>query len=55
MDLFDQREYQDAPDLFERVLKALPGDGPAKMFIDLCRKGLAGDTDDLRPEYKKSE
>ena len=55
MDRFAQRDFAATQELLVGVLKILPGDGPSRMYLDLCRKGLAGATGDLRPEYKKPE
>ena len=54
IDLFDQRRFQDALELLQQVAGVLADDQPTQIYLDLCRRHLAGGGDqDLRPEYKK--
>lgn len=41
LDLFEEREWTSAGDLFRQVLDALPGDGPAEKYLNRCKEYMA--------------
>jgi class 3 adenylate cyclase len=38
LDIYDNRNWKDAGNAFEQVLKLYPNDGPSKLFADRCRQ-----------------
>jgi len=40
MDLFESRNWRDAQDAFNRVVKLYPNDGPSHVYLARCRKYL---------------
>jgi adenylate cyclase len=40
MDLYEDRNWKDALDAFNQVLKLFPNDGPSLLYLERCRQYL---------------